>query len=147
MASIPLEEPALAVVKKALRRDFPDVSSSHPSEALAAASGRRTYATLLAELPRFRGDPPIELLDDRWFDRRLHELGYPADPEFAFEHLADAGVISTFAPGASEIEYRSARSKAWRNLMLFAINESRSRKSASVDQSLVALMGAPCCLA
>src|SRR3954452_20169479 len=98
MAAIPLQESSLAAIKKALRRDMPDVRSSHISEALAASLRRRTHAALLADLPNCRHDPPIELLDDILFDRRLQELGYMPDPEFSFEFLANVQVISTLDP-------------------------------------------------
>jgi hypothetical protein len=53
---------------------------------------------LIAELPGYRDDPPIELLVDELFDRRLQELGYPPDPEFSFEWLNNSGAIPTLAP-------------------------------------------------
>ena len=132
MASIPLMESTLAAVKKALRADYPDVRSSHLSEALAAALRRRTHASLLAELPGHQEDPPIELLDDSRFDRRLQELGYPADPEFTFDLIKISGAIPTYDPRGWDIEYRGTRQKAWRNLMIFAINAALSQKLFSL---------------
>lgn len=132
MASIELTESALATVKKALRDDLPDVRSSHLTEALAAALRRRTHAALLAELPALRDDPPIELLDDERFDQRLQELGYQPEPEFSFELLNDAGVFSTLDPNAWEIDYKTAREKAWRNLMVSAINAGLEQKLFSL---------------
>jgi hypothetical protein len=132
MASIPLMGSSLAVVKKALREALPDVRSSHLSEALAASLRRRTHASLIAELPGYRDDPPIELLVDELFDRRLQELGYPPDPEFSFEWLNNSGAIPTLAPNAWDIDYRSVREKAWRNLMVCVINEGLRQKLFSL---------------
>lgn len=122
MASIPLSEISLSSIKKSLRTQYPDVRSSHLSEALAASLRRRTHASLLAELPILAVDPPIELLDDTLFDQRLQELGYPADTEFSFEYLEKTHAISTADMSAWDIEYKSAREMAWRNLMVLTIN-------------------------
>lgn len=122
MASIPLSEISLSSVKKSLRTQYPDVRSSHLSEALAASLRRRTHASLLAELPNLAADPPIELLDEALFDQRLQKFGYPADPEFSFEFMEKAHVISTADMSAMDIEYKSAREMAWRNLMVLTIN-------------------------
>lgn len=132
MASIPLMESSLAVVKKALRAALPEVRSSHLSEALAASLRRRTHASLIAELPGYRDDPPIELLVDELFDHRLQELGYQPDPEFSFEWLNNSGTISTLDSYASDIDYPSARKKAWRNLMVCVINEGLRQKLFSL---------------
>ena len=132
MASIELTESALATVKGALRVEFPDVRSSHLTEALAAALGRRTHAALLAELPSLRDDPPIELLDDDHFDQRLQEFGYLPEPEFSFELLDDSGVFTTMDPNAWNIDYKSVRDKAWRNLMVGAINAGLRQKLFSL---------------
>lgn len=132
MASIPLLESSLAAVKKALREDLPDIRSSHLSEALAAALRRRTNASLIAELPGYRADPPIELMDDRLFGCRLQELGYQHDSDFSFELLNKSGAISTRDPSAWDFEYRGVRAKAWRNLMISAINEGLRQKLFSL---------------
>ena len=132
MVSIPLSELTLASVKKSLREQYPDVLSSHLSEAIAASLHRRTHASLLAELPGLAVDPPIELLDDSLFDQRLQELGYPADPEFSFEYVDKTHVISTADASAWDIEYKSVREKAWRNLMVLTINAGLQQKLFSL---------------
>lgn len=134
MASIPLSDSALAAVKKSLRKEYPDVRSSHLSEALATALGRRTHAALLVDAREQSHDPFIELLDDERFDARLQEFGYPADPEFSFELLMEMPdcIISTMPTSGFDIEYRSTRDKAWRNLMVLAINEGIRRKLFSL---------------
>lgn len=123
MASIPLDASSLRAVKHALRSEFPDVCSSHLSESLAAALRRRTHAALVAELADYRNDPPIEALDEELFDQRLQTLGHVPDPGFTFEYLTDCSLISTRDPRAYDIAYRTPRDRAWRNLLVCAINE------------------------
>jgi hypothetical protein len=125
MASIPLAESVLASLKKALRTEYPDIKSSHLTEAIAAALGRKSHAAILADLSKQQDSPDYDLLNDEDFDKRLQEFGYPADPEFSFE-LLDRFVpelISTVPLSAFDIEYRTVRERAWRNLMVCAINE------------------------
>lgn len=133
MAAIKLVGSSLITLKKALIKAMPDVRSSHLTEALAASLRRRTHASLRSELPGYRDDPPIELLDDELFDRRLQKLGYPSHPAFRFEFLTNADIIPTLDPDGRNIEYRSDREKGWRNLMVCAIN-------AALSQSLFTLL-------
>jgi len=130
MASISLSISALASLKKSLRAEYPDVGSSHLTEAIAAALGRKSHAALLTELTRQMHMPDVELLDDECFDKRLQDFGYPADHEFSFEWLIDSvpGIISTIPLSAFDIEYRTDRERAWRNLMVCAINEGIRQK-------------------
>lgn len=132
MASIPLTELSIASVKKALRTEFSDVRSSHLSEALAASLRRKTYAALRGELASQSEDPAIEFLDEDLFNLRLQELGYLPAPEFCFELVEDMEFISTIDPNAWDISYRTNREKAWRNLMVFAINEGIRQKLFSL---------------
>lgn len=130
MASIPLAESVLASLKKSLRTEYPDIKSSHLTEAIAAALGRKSHAALLADLSKQQDSPGYDLLDDEGFDKRLQEFGYPADPEFSFEWLDKSvpELISTVPPSAFDIEYRTERERAWRNLMVCAINEGLRQK-------------------
>lgn len=132
MASIPLSELALASVKRSLREYYPSVRSSHLSEALAASLHHRTHASLLAELNSVNVDPPIELLDESLFKQRLSEFGYPSEREFNFEDLDSDHLISTYDASALEIEYRSMREKAWRNLMVLTVNAGLKQKLFSL---------------
>ena len=132
VSSIALDKQSIASVKKTLISEFPDILSSHLSEALAAALGYKTHASLLADLKQFDSDPPIELLAADRFDQRLQELGYPEDPEFSFDLLSIDGAISTFDPRGWDIEYLRPRHKAWRNLIVLAIN-------AGIEQKLFSL--------
>lgn len=130
MASIPLAESALASLKKALRITYPEIRSSHLTEAVASALGRNTHAALLADLSKHQDSPDYDLLDDTSFDNRLQEFGYPSDPEFSFEWLDKSvpELISTVPPSAFDIEYRTERERAWRNLMVCTINEGLRQK-------------------
>ncbi len=134
MTAIPLAESSLAALKKSLRKDLPYIRSSHISEAMAAALSFRTHASLLAVLPRQSGDPSILLLDNERFEARLGELGYQlADDEFRFEWLDDCpDLISTMPDSGYDIEYQSLRDKAWRNVMVLAINDGIRRKFFSL---------------
>ena len=125
MPAIPLTETSLIALKKSLRADLPDCKSSHLCEAMAAALGFRTYAALRTEVSSFEGDPPIQLLDGVRFESRLNDLGYElASDDFRFEWLSDCpALIETTPDSAYDITYNSKRSKAWRNLMVLAINE------------------------
>lgn len=130
MASIPLAVSALASLKKSLRTEYPDVLSSHLTEAIASALGRKSHAALLADLSKQDDPPDYDLLIDEDFDKRLQEFGYPADSEFSFEWMDKTvpEIISTIPLSAFDIEYRTERERAWRNLMVCAINEGLRQK-------------------
>jgi hypothetical protein len=132
MAAVPLSEAPIAALKKALRAEFSDVKSSHLSEALAWSAGFRTHASLLAAMQGPENDRPFVLLDTARMLARLEQLGYPKDPEFDFELTLDAahppGAVSTMPDSAYEIEYRSARQRAWRNLMVCAVNAGLAQR-------------------
>ncbi len=135
MASVPLSKPVLAALKRALLDKFPDVGSSHLTEALAAALSRKSNAALLADMLQQHDDPEIELLDDQRFSARLQEFGCQADPEFSFEFIHVPGLISTVPISALDIEYRSSRARAWRNIMVCTINAGIRRKLFSLRPS------------
>jgi hypothetical protein len=126
MAAVLLSEAPIAALKKALRAEFSDVKSSHLSEALAWSAGFRTHASLLAAMQGPEDDRPFVLLDTARMLARLEQLGYPKDPEFDFELTIDAarplGAVSTMPDSAYEIVYTTARQRAWRNLMVCAVN-------------------------
>lgn len=134
MTAIALAEPSLAALKKSLRKDLPDVRSSYLTEALAAALNFRTHASLIAALPGQASDPAIQLLDYERFEARLCDFGYQlADDEFRFEWLLDCKeLIETMPDSGYDIEYRSQRDKAWRNLMVLTINEGIRQKLFSL---------------
>lgn len=134
MTAIALAEQSLAELKKSLRKDLTHIRSSHLSEALAVALGFRTHASLLAELPEQADDPAILLLSNERFEARLREFGYHvADDDFRFEWLLDCkALIETMPNSGYDIEYRSQRDKAWRNLMVLTINEGIRKKYFSL---------------
>ena len=135
MSSIELAPARLAALKAAMRRDFIEVKSAHLTEALAASLGFRTHAALQTEMRHHaEGEAPILTLDEDRFIRRLQAMGYSEDldPEFYFELYTEDGVVSTEPLSAFDIEYTSQREKAWRNLMVLAIN-------AGLEQQLFTL--------
>lgn len=133
MAAIAVSETHINAIKKALRDEFLDEKSSHLSEALAAAVGYRTHAALIADLPKLAEDPPIVLLSTELFVSRLHELGYPRDEEFDFDYLDDRPeVIRTFSLQFDDVEHESDRGKAWRNIVVCAVNEGIRTKVFSL---------------
>ncbi|NML44099.1 hypothetical protein HHL11_10090 [Ramlibacter sp. G-1-2-2] len=131
MAATPLCEAPLAALKKSLRDEFPDAKSSHLSEALAASLGFRTYASLQAAMTGPEEDRPFVLLNSEMLRKRLMQFGYPDDPEFEFELMNGVpgnGVVSTWCNHAWEIEYKTERQRAWRNLMICAVNAALDRR-------------------
>jgi hypothetical protein len=131
MAATPLCESPLAALKKSLRDEFPDVKSSHLSEALAYSLGFRTYAAMQAAMTGPEPDRPFIVLMTPRFVERLVQLGYEDDPEFDFEMTITKpvpGVVSTVPVSAYEIEYKTTRQIAWRNLMVCAVNAALERK-------------------
>jgi hypothetical protein len=131
MAAVNLTYASLTTLKNCLRSEFPRLKSSHLSESLARALGYRTNAALLADMTGPEEDRPFVLLDRRRFLDRLYELGYPDSEDFDFELLDISslpGVISTEPPSAYDIEYKTQREKAWRNLMVCAINAGLAKK-------------------
>ena len=137
MAATPLCASPLAALKKSLRDEFPDVKSSHLSEPLACSLGFRTHAAMQAAMVGSEQDRPFVLLRSPQFVDRLVQLGYDDDPEFDFEMTIGGrepllGVVSTVPVSAYEIEYKTLRQRAWRNLLVCAIN-------AALEQRLFSL--------
>lgn len=134
MAAISISTSSLNAVKKALRADFIDEKSSHLAEALAYSLGFNTNAALLNAVDQYANDPPIQTLDNERFATRLEQFGYQRDDEFEFDFLHnEAGlIITTNHYTASGIEYKSLRQRAWRNLMVCAVNEGIQRKIFSL---------------
>lgn len=135
MAAIALTEASVVAVKNSLRDEFPDVKSGHISEALAHSLGFQTNAALRAALATTKSDPPFVLLRTDRMRARLQVLGYADDPEFDFEMLMKSPpeVVSTWPMSAYGIDYKSERQKAWRNLMICAVNAALSQKLFSLS--------------
>lgn len=135
MAAAILAKGPLAGLKKSLLTDFADIKSAHLSEALAHSLGFRTHAALLSAMTGPEDTRPFVLLDSVRFMSRLAHFGYVEDPEFDFESMLFepiAGVVSTMPDSAYAIEYSTLQDKAWRNLMVCAIN-------AALEQNLFSL--------
>jgi hypothetical protein len=143
MTAIVLTENNLALVKSALRECLCEVKSSHISEALAAALGHRTHAALLAHIQSSDlQDPEIFVLRDAPFLARLESFGFkPNDEErelgfFEFINIKEKDVlINTVCDRAYEYPYTSKRHKAWRNLMVAAVNAGIEQKFFSVKEN------------
>lgn len=76
MSVLRLTPANFSFVKRYLRVAFPNVKSSHLTEALAAAAKENTHAALLAGISNQLEAEPVQLDRDRWH-QRLAELGYP----------------------------------------------------------------------
>jgi hypothetical protein len=134
MAAISLSASSLKQLKDALRKNFDEEKSSHLTEAMACALGFNTHAALLASVSTNASDPPVVDLDTKSFADRLASFGYPRDDEFDFEWLSDKDgpVIPTVPLSAYEVEYKSNRAKAWRNVLVCAVNAAIEKKLISV---------------
>jgi|SRR5471030_530148 len=127
MSSILLCKEHLAEVKKALREEYPEVGSSHLSEALAAALGFRTHASLIHATESSTENDYVLLVDED-FDGRLKELGYEPDLSFGFELIDSPVLLKTACRYAYDIHYKSQREKAYRNIVVAAVNEGLRRE-------------------
>ncbi|KQY80922.1 hypothetical protein [Pelomonas sp. Root1444] len=132
MAAISLCEAPLAHLKKRLMDEFVEVKSSHLTEALASSMGFRTHAALKAAMTGPEEDRPFYLLDPEQFLTRLTQFGYPLDPkdpEFDFDLWHDQyGVTKTMPTSGYDIEYKTPRERAWRNLMVCGVNAALEQK-------------------
>jgi hypothetical protein len=76
MALMLLAPENIEYAKSAMRDAFPHVKAAHRAEALAAALGFRTYASLLAGLSQVEAHALARSVELAAFSRRLDELGY-----------------------------------------------------------------------
>jgi hypothetical protein len=137
MTALVVTRESLRVVKNDLIIGFPDVKSSHLTEALAFALGFRTSAALQARLAEIgNGDPDILLLEDSRFYNRLDAFEYQIEPdELVFFHLQDdKSILDTTPISSFDIEYTAPKSLAWRNLMVSAINAGILQKLFAVKE-------------
>jgi hypothetical protein len=82
---------ALGSLKNALRDRLPEVKSSHLSEAVAAAFGFRTHASLLAYLKE-GGELTFVRFDALCLITRLEQLGYEGQLDVAHDALSGSRV-------------------------------------------------------
>ncbi|MEW6150884.1 MAG: hypothetical protein AB1745_23110 [Pseudomonadota bacterium] len=152
MASVSLTESGLRTVKRALVARFSDDKSSHLSEALAAACGFRTHASLLAAVRESdASDPDFVLLDDAAFLSRREELNgiptSPSDQQMLFDRLPiepGTDVLKTISAKFRSVDYsKSSRRRAWRNAMVAGINAALSRRFFSLRPGDNRWPGAP----
>lgn len=114
-----VSEAALRTLKQSAQRGIQGVSSSHLSEAVAAALGFKTHAALRAALavhPTAEAQKP----SNARLVQRLRQFGYaaPADLQLLPEFEHSYSPFKTF-PLRTQ---RSPRWWVWRNLMVAAIN-------------------------
>lgn len=76
MGKLRLTSANLEFLKRQLQRECPGIRSAHRTEALAAACGFRTFASLLAELRTTGSAGPIVAIDGARWTARLAQLGY-----------------------------------------------------------------------
>jgi hypothetical protein len=139
MTALILTPENLKRVKRGLRRALPDISSGHLTEALASAIGRQTHAAVQADFKAMdKNDPEIVLLDEANFFHRLAALGYKeevSDAEDIFSWIGipeDGHVLIDTSPISSfDIKYHSLRARAWRNMLVAAINAGIEQKQFS----------------
>lgn len=131
MTAIPLTETGVRAIKRALVNRYPTRKSAHLTEALAAAAGFESHAALLASIKSTdQGDPDYVLLREDPFLRRLEAVAGDAltlaEQQLTFEQLTypgGVGILKTTSPRMALIDYsKSTRRRAWRNVMVAAIN-------------------------
>lgn len=131
MSSIALCNSSFSRLKNALRVALPAVKSAHMDEALAFALGFRTYAAAQTFLLEDESKAPFRLLDSAHFNGRLANLGYRKHLDLDAYSLS-AGkpeeLIVTAPKMSGKVVYKSKKSRAWRNLMVCAINAALSQK-------------------
>ena len=133
MACILFTESHLAALKAKLREEYaglPEVKSSHLSEALGRALGFNTHAAALVAARNLNRMPAPEddyrPLNDAAFRVRLQQLtGVHVDDELDDFEIGDYPGVIVNDPG-DEIEYRTEREKAWRNLIVAGVNAGLS---------------------
>lgn len=74
----------LRALKNRLQARFPDVRSSHLTEAIAAALGFNTHAALLAAKSEPLFSLTLRAFQAKKFKQRLLDLSYPVQPDFQF---------------------------------------------------------------
>ncbi|MCA1326396.1 hypothetical protein [Herbaspirillum sp. alder98] len=132
MASIPLSAQAVKAVKTDLTKWFDECKSAHLSEALAYALGFNTNAALLKEMELQGNDPLFYIVDEERLTKRLNALGYPVANDFFFDAADIPEMRETLCLRSFDIEYKTKRQKAWRNLMVSAVNEALRRRLFSL---------------
>jgi hypothetical protein len=132
---IPLEADQLRHARRALRETLGgQAGSAHIAEAFAFALGFRTHAALLADLDKQGQKPRWRQLDEQAFRERLSSLTKNVIDRGPSGYLFDSvpwseasGIIETDSPGFHTLAYKSLRARAWRNMMVLALNEGLDR--------------------
>lgn len=124
MTIVALTDSAVRNIKRSLKERFPAEKSSHLTEALAAACGFKSQAALLNALRSSDVRRPNYVqLQGEQFLGRLKDMNPDTAlmPGFSFESLKYAGALE--GQKTSDAYARNIRQRAWRNMMVAAINE------------------------
>lgn len=132
MPSIPLSFKAVDSIKDNLVTWFDECKSAHLSEALAYALGFKTNAALREEIRAQGSDPMFFLIDEARLTERLNTWGYEIADGFYFDIDAIPEMRETTCLYSFEIEYKSQRHKAWRNLLVATVNEALKQRLFSL---------------
>jgi len=132
---IPLAADQLRHARRALRETLSgQAGSAHIAEAFASALGFRTHAALLADLDKQGQKPRWGQLNEQAFRERLSSLIQAPISRGPTGYLFDSvpwpeasGIIETGSPGFHTLTYESLRARAWRNMMVLAVNEGLDR--------------------
>lgn len=120
MTAFVVTESTLGNLKKHLSYFLPDVKSSHLTESIAAGFGYLTNAAFKSKLSEIIGTNMVFKGAD--FSKRLKAFGYKSDT---------TGNVSTILKDFRKkltSSYKSTRAKAWRNLLVCAINAGLKQK-------------------
>lgn len=133
----PLSERPLLHARRAIKDLVPAASTSHIAEALARAMGFRTHAALLTATS---AAPQWRQLDEAAFRQRLGELTGATIDAGATGRFFDqvdwpdeSGVIETYSKGFPAARYVTPRARAWRNMIVLAVNEGLDRGLVTME--------------
>jgi hypothetical protein len=130
MTALVLTSDNLKILRRAVADGLKHVGSAHLSEAIAAGIGYRTHAAALAAASTSIDTAEIVLINTEKFAERLAQLGYDrtslkrAKSIFANPGIPENGqvLVRTKPADAADIKYNSNRRRAWRNMLVSAVN-------------------------
>lgn len=87
---------------------------------------------MLKEIANQGDDPMFFFVCEERLTARLNELGYAIEEGFYFDTEDIEGMRETVCLHSFDIEYKTKRQKAWRNLMVATVNEALRRRIFSL---------------
>ncbi|MAF02078.1 hypothetical protein [Herbaspirillum sp.] len=87
---------------------------------------------MLKEITNQGDDPMYFFVCEERLTVRLNELRYPIEKGFYFDTEDIEGMRETLCLRSFDIEYKTKRHKAWRNLMVATVNEALRRRIFSL---------------